>query len=357
MRLHFGPIPENMKFHPKERGWRPIPHDSPKHTQALALPTAVILFCVLKALEELLDFGSWGRKHSDLLIFLLLLPSSIVVHELLHAALHPRQGRSRRTILGFWPRHAFFFAHYEGRMSRSRFLILLLLPVSVLTVPPLVTCAILGYRPEWVAMITALNGAFGAGDVVGALRVLKYIPSNAIVRNRGWYTWWRADAETMARVPVPSPEVKRVGLGRLVAFAKWGGAGALFLVAISLVFGPFFGGHSRARNDLRAPTRVFEPNHGYQPVGAITAGDTVRLWRGAPDWRDSRPELSRGIWRAGYRFQMWKHDMAIVLVDERPETIWGPRDTDEIPWEDVEAVEEAADDEEYDGEESGDGSL
>jgi len=305
----------------------------------------------------LLDFDSSREGTGVLIIFLLLVPLSVVVHELLHAAVHPGQGRSRRTTIGFWPRRRVFFAHYEGRMSRNRFLLLFLLPVSVLTVPPLVICAVLGFKATWVAFIAALNGVFGSGDVVGAIRVFRYVPRNAVVRNRGWHTWWRADAETMARVPVPPPETKRVGLDRLVPVAKWGGAVALFLVAISLVFDPFFGGHSRARNDLRAPTRVFEPGHGYQPVGAIAPDDTVRLWRGAPDWRDSRPELSREIWLAGYRLQMWKRGMTIVLVDERPETIRGPSDTDDIPWEDGEDVEEAADDEEYDGEESGDGSL
>ena len=156
----------------------------------------------------------------------------------------------------------------------------------------------------------------------------------------------------MARVPVPPPEAKRKGLARLVPVAKWGGAGVVVLAAIALVFEPFFGGHSRATNDLRAPARVFEPGHGYQPMGLATEDGLVRLWKGAPDWRDGRPELSRALWLAGYRLRMWKRGMTVVLVDERPETIRGPSLSDGIPWEDAWGVEDASEDEESDTEET-----
>lgn len=324
MKLRLGPVPENTRFHPEVRGWRPLPRDKPGRFMALAIPVTLLLFAAFVAVAELADLGGLGAGPPPVAAFVLLILASVVVHEFLHVVAHPGWTRSKRTVVGLWPRCGVFYAHYDGRRGRNRLLVGLLLPFVLLAVVPLLVCAAVGCTREWIVMLVALNAAFAGGDIVATLAVLKHIPRGAAVRNKGWRTWWKADPETMARCPLPAPGEKPKGLRRLVGPAKWVGAVALFLLAVILVFEPFFGGHGRAKSDFSAPTRVFEPGHGYHPVGTAGEGGVVRLWKGAPDWVESCPGPSRAIWRAGYRFQMWKRGMTVVLVDERPKMVGHP---------------------------------
>ena len=40
---------------------------------------------------------------------------NVVIHELIHASLHPEHGRSHSSILGFWPSRLLFYAHFDGQ--------------------------------------------------------------------------------------------------------------------------------------------------------------------------------------------------------------------------------------------------
>jgi hypothetical protein len=49
----------------------------------------------------------------------------VVVHELIHAMVHPHGGKSDTTILGLWPSRLLFYAHYDGELTRYRFIAIL----------------------------------------------------------------------------------------------------------------------------------------------------------------------------------------------------------------------------------------
>ena len=51
--------------------------------------------------------------------FLLAFAGLVVVHEGIHALVHPMAGLSPHSILGFWASLG-FYAHYDGEMSRNR---------------------------------------------------------------------------------------------------------------------------------------------------------------------------------------------------------------------------------------------
>jgi len=84
-----------------------------------------------------------------------------------------------------------FYAHYDGELTRNRFVAILLMPLLVISVLPLVVAAVIGASSGWVVFASSLNALMACGDILGAGMVLFQVPSAAIVRNQGWRTYWR----------------------------------------------------------------------------------------------------------------------------------------------------------------------
>ena len=191
MRLHLGSIPTSSDFSPGEQ-WKRLREPSPWRAQLIATPIAIIagalvalLWYLLTPLREITALCE--RPFLLLLAFVVL----SVAHELVHAAVNPMAGLSPRTILGFWPSRLLFYAHYDGELSRSRFLVLLLTPLLVISVAPLAVAAFGQITSGWTAFVSVLNTVLAGLDMFGAGLVLWQIPSTAIVRNQGWNTYWR----------------------------------------------------------------------------------------------------------------------------------------------------------------------
>jgi hypothetical protein len=124
-------------------------------------------------------------------IFLLLFAGIVVVHELIHALVHPMAGRSVRSILGFWPAGCFFYANYDGELSRHRFLAILLMPLFIISIIPLLVSAGTQVASGWVAFISIFHAFLAGGDLLPAGLVIFQIPSTGIVRQKGWRTYWK----------------------------------------------------------------------------------------------------------------------------------------------------------------------
>jgi hypothetical protein len=197
MRFILGPIPD--EFTP-DGAWRPIREPGPIMMQFFALPLGLVIALVV-------GYG-WHRvgmpaslqfdvRYSGVfaLAMLLSFPALIVVHELLHAAVHPGWGLSHATIIGAWPRRLLFYAHYSGPLSRNRFLCVLAMPLLVITVLPLVMAAC-GLKPAtsitWaVAWVSTLNALAACGDCFGLILISFQVPAAAIVQNQSWRTYWK----------------------------------------------------------------------------------------------------------------------------------------------------------------------
>lgn len=144
-----------------------------------------------------------SRCHADVSLPAMLLAFVVitVVHELIHAVVHPMAGRSSHTVLGFWPSRILFYAHYDGELSRNRFVAILLMPLFVISIVPLVVAALVGASSGWVAFASSFNALMACVDILGAGLLLFQIPATAIVRNQGWKTYWR-EHEKLAAQPI-----------------------------------------------------------------------------------------------------------------------------------------------------------
>ena len=117
--------------------------------------------------------------------FLICLIGVLIVHELIHAAIHPMSGFSPRSILGFWPSRMLLYATYDGELTRNRYVVILLMPFIVISIIPIFVAAIVHVLNVWIVYITILNAFLACGDVLSASMLLQ-IPTNAIIRSQGW---------------------------------------------------------------------------------------------------------------------------------------------------------------------------
>lgn len=191
MRFRIGAIPETPDFTP-DASWHPLREPSPRQVQLLALPTGLLAAGILILLWWLLTPPPGIGLPKSALEFCLTFGGIIVVHELIHAAIHPRMGWSRQSILGVWPARLIFYAHYHGELTRNRFVGILLMPLLCLSAAPLGVAATAHLSLPWLAFVSAFNAFLACGDILGASLVLFQIPPRAIVRNQGWKTYWRA---------------------------------------------------------------------------------------------------------------------------------------------------------------------
>jgi hypothetical protein len=156
----------------------------------LALPFGVVAAAIVAALWFLVTPLRDITPPMSLPGFLLLFAGLVVVHELIHALVHPMAGLSAHSILGFWASLG-FYAHYDGEMSRNRLVACLLMPLLIISIIPLIVSAFTRVAFGWVAFVSGLNALCACVDLLLAGSVLFQIPATAIVRFKGWRIFWR----------------------------------------------------------------------------------------------------------------------------------------------------------------------
>lgn len=190
MRFHFGAIPSSPDFVP-DASWRSLREPSPWLEKLVVLPISVAAAVIVAGLWFLVTPVQDVRPAMSLRDFLLLFAGIVVVHELIHALVHPMAGRSAHSILGFWPAGCFFYANYDGELSRNRFVAVLLMPLLIMSIVPLLVSAIAQVSSEWVAFVSTFHAFLAGGDILPAGLVLFQIPATGIVRQKSWRTYWR----------------------------------------------------------------------------------------------------------------------------------------------------------------------
>lgn len=195
MRFHRGLPPDEFE---STVGWNALREPSASGLARVSAPVGLILCFGALAGWHLLDVPVLGalqvRGVADVLTLILGFTLLIVVHELVHAGLHPGWGVSRSSVLGASLRPMLVYASYQGAMSRDRFLAVLLAPFAVLTVLPLamqLAGAVPGRMAGAIAAASSVNAVLSGADVLGALMVAWQVPRGGTVRNKGWQTFWR----------------------------------------------------------------------------------------------------------------------------------------------------------------------
>jgi hypothetical protein len=114
-----------------------------------------------------------------------------LAHELCHVIGYPRMGFSRHSIIGVWPSKFLGYAAYQGSLRRNRLLGVLLLPMLLMSLLPLAFGTFVRPLPPVAALISVFNMLGCGGDVMIAFILLSQVPSQAILRDQGWDSWWK----------------------------------------------------------------------------------------------------------------------------------------------------------------------
>ena len=193
MRLHYGAPPENKDFNPEAEGWHSIREPGPIAMQFIAIPVAFLLLVLWAAFllsfqQDSFPFQGLRIDLNALLVLFLFIP----LHELLHAFTHPQWGISSNSMIGIWPSRGLFYAHYEGEMSRNRFLLVFGMPLIVLGVLPTLLIAMIPELMQSLLLPSLFGMIFACGDLVGVGFIFFQVPRSAVVRNKGWKTYWKS---------------------------------------------------------------------------------------------------------------------------------------------------------------------
>ena len=195
MRFHFGEIPSSPDFVP-DASWRSLRQaPSPRLENLLALPIGIVAAVTVAALWFLLTPLRDIKPAMSLPAFLLLFAGFVVVHEGIHALVHPMAGLSQHSILGIGPSSV--YANYDAELSRNRLVAILLMPLLIITIVPLLVSAVTQVSSGWVAFVSAFNALCACADMLLAGQLLFQVPATAIVRFKSWKIYWR-EHDTLA---------------------------------------------------------------------------------------------------------------------------------------------------------------
>lgn len=200
IRFHLGEIPETPNFKPEQIGcssespWIKLREPNLWAMQLIATPIGLLaaglvawLWFTITPLQAFAFEASAGTLFW--LLFSIVL--TILAHELIHAAAHPKADPNGNSIIGFWPAKVVFYAAYLGPVSRNRFLLTLLLPLIVISILPLALGALFQIESSWAAYISIVNVALAAGDIFGAMLILAQVPNIGTICNQKSQTYWK----------------------------------------------------------------------------------------------------------------------------------------------------------------------
>ena len=191
-----------MKFlygHPPEpamqlAGAEPLKLPSLNTVQGVAFGIGVLMLALLAAalwvcsqLQPFLDALTHALDVQPPLVFLLVLPLTLFVHEVVHCLAFPRPDKS---VIGILPKTALAFAWNGEPIPRFRMLVAILAPLVGMS-------AILFALYLWVpaigghALPAMLFNVLGSGgDVLVLVYTLRQVPSDGWFQMIGKTMWW-----------------------------------------------------------------------------------------------------------------------------------------------------------------------
>ncbi len=187
MRFHIGPVPGDPES--PTGTWKRLREPGPGLINLFALPIGAVA-CAVVVFGWLYLTPITKHPVSSPIQMILGLLLLFPIHELIHALIHPNQGRTSNSILGIWPSRMLLYAHYIGELSRTRFIAILAMPFLIISVLPLAVCAALGQASVTLAYVSGMNALVAGGDLFAVGLLLSQVPKAATVRNRGWRTYW-----------------------------------------------------------------------------------------------------------------------------------------------------------------------
>lgn len=199
MRFHIGPIPEDGTFRPEVDGWHLLHEPPTARLMLVAVPLGILLAGVVAlGWSRLVPLGAPSGTLAvtitlpGLIVWLVALAAFVAVHEALHAMPAMLVGSHSALGVGFWPRYLAPYVAYLGALPRRTQLWCGVTPLLVLTVIPVPIALAVPPAAPWMAGVSIVNMLGSAADLIMLGLIVRQVPRDAVVRNQGHATWWRA---------------------------------------------------------------------------------------------------------------------------------------------------------------------
>lgn len=118
----------------------------------------------------------WNQLE-DLWLNLFSILVTVLVHELCHFLVYPRDGKRR---LGFTKKYFAPYAQYEGPLRKNRYLLACLAPFLILTIGPLLISILLNFS-VWPFLVSIINVTLSTADIYVAYNIWKKAPPGSTV--------------------------------------------------------------------------------------------------------------------------------------------------------------------------------
>ena len=184
LKFVFGPPPEIAGIVNNEM-WKPLAGYDTTGSSALRMLTIGLLSALLTySLWVSLVPASLPISWPPIALSVFVVATLMVVHEVLHILAFPGGG-SGNTVAGFWPAKGAAYVGYTLPISRNRFMLATLTPLTVLSAGML-AAGILGLRVPVALQWASVLNAFGSGaDLVAVYLLARQSPSSAVVLGSG----------------------------------------------------------------------------------------------------------------------------------------------------------------------------
>ncbi|CAM3713288.1 DUF3267 domain-containing protein [Marinicrinis lubricantis] len=182
-----GKVYENEHFTPELEGWTRMDDGNILKDQLKALPIALMTVVVMTLIYRAYEIEMGDSLLVLLALFIIIVP----LHEFIHAFFLPDSLRSDKVFFGLYPKGMAFYVHYEGGLSKTRFLVVMIAPFVILSIVPMIILIVFDLHISYIARMSVLNGLLACVDLLGFSTIVRKIPRNATIRNKGSKTYWK----------------------------------------------------------------------------------------------------------------------------------------------------------------------
>ena len=122
------------------------------------------------------------------MLFIILI---VPIHEFLHAVIFKGGLTSKRVVFGFYPKVFGFYAYYNGKITRHRYIIIAVFPFLMLTVIPLMVVTLFQVECKYLVEVIFASGMGSGMDILGIIIILRQVPRQSVLISSGMKTYWK----------------------------------------------------------------------------------------------------------------------------------------------------------------------
>lgn len=198
MKFIWNRLPDDQNFDPENlhTDWTPLKESTNMWiVQLQAIPFMILNIIIVNVVMDFLGISFNSELKYILISFIILIP----IHEIVHALFFPEKLSSENVYLGFLLKGLVFFAAYNGEIKRKQFIKVLISPFIIISAIGFIILSFIGDN-NLIKHIVFFNALSSCGDCLFVCKVLRQVPKNSAIRNKGIRTYWRQEIKDESKI-------------------------------------------------------------------------------------------------------------------------------------------------------------